>query len=196
VAANPGPARTGAIVIGDATFTVNQDTGCSAFGIDPTAQSFGAGGGTGGPIAVTAGAACSWTATTNDSWITITSGASGTGSGTVGFVVDANTAAARTGTLTIAGQTFTVSQASGCVFTVAPTSFTRDNSAVADLTVSVTAGAGCSWTAVSNNSWIELTAGASGTGSGTVVFSLDRNRGNGRTGSLTVAGTTVTVVQD
>jgi hypothetical protein len=36
---------------------------------------------------------------------------SGTGTGTVNFIVTANLLGARTGTLSIAGQTFTVSQA-------------------------------------------------------------------------------------
>jgi hypothetical protein len=177
-------------------FTVNQDTGCGSFGIQPNSESFGAAGGTGTAIAVTTAAACSWTATTSDPWITITSGTGGIGNGTVTFQVAANLAGARTGTMTIAGQTFTVSQASGCVFTVAPTSFDRDNSAVTGLTIDVTAGAGCSWTAVSHASWIAVTAGGSGNGSGTVVFNLDGNKGKGRTGTLTVAGATVAVVQD
>jgi hypothetical protein len=43
--------------------------------------------------------------------LTITSGASGSGNGTVAFSIAANTGPARTGTLTIAGSTFTVSQA-------------------------------------------------------------------------------------
>jgi hypothetical protein len=45
------------------------------------------------------------------SWITITSGASGTGNGTVSYSLSENTGAKkRTGTLTIAGQTYTVTQ--------------------------------------------------------------------------------------
>jgi hypothetical protein len=48
----------------------------------------------------------------NATFITVTAGASGTGSGTVSYSVAANTATtSRTGTLTIAGQTFTVTQA-------------------------------------------------------------------------------------
>ncbi|RLI01226.1 hypothetical protein DRO38_05415, partial [Candidatus Bathyarchaeota archaeon] len=43
-------------------------------------------------------------------WIHITSGSSGTGSGTVNYSVDENTGSARTGTITIADQTFTVTQ--------------------------------------------------------------------------------------
>ncbi|MGA2434777.1 MAG: BACON domain-containing carbohydrate-binding protein, partial [Bryobacteraceae bacterium] len=67
--------------------------------------------GGGGTIPVNAGAGVAWTASSNDSWITITSGASGTGSGSVSFSLDANGGAARTGTITIAGQTFTITQA-------------------------------------------------------------------------------------
>ena len=37
------------------------------------------------------------------------------------YTVAANTAASRIGTLTIAGQTVTVTQAGACTFTVAPT---------------------------------------------------------------------------
>jgi hypothetical protein len=46
----------------------------------------------------------------NDSFITLTSGNSGSGNGTVNYSVAANPGAARTGTMTIAGHTFTVTQ--------------------------------------------------------------------------------------
>ena len=65
-----------------------------------------------GTIGVTATGAGSWTASTSASWITITGPASGTGNGSVSFIVAANTGAARSGALTINGQTFTVSQES------------------------------------------------------------------------------------
>src|SRR5712692_2511240 len=50
-----------------------------------------------------------------------------------------------------------------CTYSISPTSqsFT---SAAGTSTVAVTAGAGCSWTTVSNAAWITITAGASGTG--------------------------------
>ena len=66
-----------------------------------------------GSLSVTTGSACSWTAVSNVSWVTITAGASGTGPGTVSYSVAANTGAARSGTLTIAGQTVTITQAAG-----------------------------------------------------------------------------------
>ena len=49
----------------------------------------------------------------NDAWITVTGGASGTGNGTTDYSVAANTGGVRTGTCTIAGETFTVNQARG-----------------------------------------------------------------------------------
>src|SRR5205085_2296676 len=58
-----------------------------------------------------AGSGCAWTASSGASWVTITSGASGSGNGTVGYSVAANTGAARSATLTIATKTFTVNQA-------------------------------------------------------------------------------------
>lgn len=89
------------------TFSITSP--CS-YAIAPTAQSFTSAGGNGSSnITTTTG--CTWTATSNANWITINAGnGSGTGNGTVNFTVAANTGDARTGTLTIAGQTFTVMQ--------------------------------------------------------------------------------------
>ena len=67
-----------------------------------------------GTAALTCGASCKWTASSNVPWITISSGTSGTGSGQVQYSVAANTtASSRTGSLTIAGSTFTVNQEAG-----------------------------------------------------------------------------------
>ena len=93
--------------ISDVNFTVTP--GCN-YSINPASANFQVGGGS-NSVTVTATAGCGWTATSNAAWITITSGASGTGNGTVGYSVAANTGAVRAGTITIAGQTFTVNQA-------------------------------------------------------------------------------------
>ncbi|HEY0172525.1 MAG TPA: M36 family metallopeptidase [Pyrinomonadaceae bacterium] len=85
--------------------------GTCTYSISPTSASAPAAGGS-GTVTVTAGAGCGWTASSNAAFIGITSGASGTGSGTVTYSVGANAGTtSRTGTLTIAGQTFTVTQA-------------------------------------------------------------------------------------
>ena len=73
-------------------------------------------GGLTGIVSVTAATGSAWTATSNASWITVTSGSGGNGAGTVVYAVAVNTgASSRTGTLTIAGQTFTVTQAGASV---------------------------------------------------------------------------------
>jgi hypothetical protein len=104
---------------------------------------------------------------------------------------------ARSGTLTIAGQPFTVSQAAGtCVYAITPTSASLGSGAGAGPTVAVTTTAGCAWTATSQASWIAVTPGQSGTGTGSVTFRVTANSGNRRTGTMTIAGRTFTVTQD
>ena len=81
------------------------------YSLTSNSASFGAGA-SDGSVGVTATAGCSWAASSNAAWLTITSGSSGSGDGTVSFSFPANTGEiARPGTLTIAGQTFTVTQA-------------------------------------------------------------------------------------
>jgi hypothetical protein len=88
---------------------VNSAAPCS-FAIGPESQSFHANGGTGN-VVVTAPTNCAWTAVSNAPWIDITGGGAGTGAGTVSYSVDINTGStSRAGTITIAGQTFTVAQ--------------------------------------------------------------------------------------
>lgn len=85
--------------------------GTCTFSINPTSASSPAAGGS-ATVTVTATAGCTWSAVSNAGFIAITAGASGTGNGSVTYNVGANTATtSRTGTLTIAGQTFTVTQA-------------------------------------------------------------------------------------
>ena len=81
------------------------------YAIAPVRETFAAGGG-GGNVTVTAPANCAWTARSNAPWITVTSGATGAGNGTVVYAVAAydGKPKSRTGTLTIAGQTFTIKQ--------------------------------------------------------------------------------------
>ena len=74
---------------------------------------------------VTALAGCAWTGVSNNtSWLTVTSGASGSGGGTVAFSAAANSStSSRSGTLTIAGQSFSVTQPGvACTYAISPTS--------------------------------------------------------------------------
>jgi hypothetical protein len=84
-----------------------------AYSISLSERSFSACGGA-GSVNVTAPSGCAWTATSNAAWLTINSGGAGNGNGVVNYSVAANTGSGqRTGALTIAGQTFTITQAVG-----------------------------------------------------------------------------------
>ena len=175
--------------------TIFGNTGCQ-YAISPTSQTVNASGGN-GSVNVTAPGGCAWTAASNDAWITITSGASGNGNGTLNFSVAANPGSQRTGTITIAGETFTVTQPGGsnCTFNVAPTSQSFGASGGTG-SIGVTTQSGCNWAAVSNAAWITITAGASGTSNGQVSYVVAANNSpNPRTGTMTVAGQTVTITQ-
>jgi hypothetical protein len=62
---------------------------------------------------VSAAAGCEWTATSNASWITVTSGALGSGTSAVVMHVSPNTGGQRSGTAVIAGQIYTITQGAG-----------------------------------------------------------------------------------
>ena len=141
-------------------------------------------GGVGAPVTVTTLAGCPWTATANASWLHITSGAGGTGNDNVTFTVDSSGGTSRTGTLTIAGRTFTVDQ-ERCTATLTP-----ENQSVSSLGgsfyVSLATQTGCAWTATSDAGWLTITNGADGTGEKTVTYLVLPNPGGDRTGRLTV----------
>ncbi len=198
VSANPTTSpRTGTMTIAGLTFTVTQDPTPCAFMISPTSQTFTSTGGT-GSVAVNTQGGCAWTASSNDPFISITSGSSGTGNGAVNYSVAANPVTSpRTGTMTIAGLTFTVTQdALPCVFTISPTSQTFASPGGTG-SVSVTTQTGCAWNATSNAPFINITSGSSGTGNGAVNYSVAANPVTSpRTGTMTIAGLTFTVTQD
>ncbi len=83
------------------------------YSLSSATASFRASGGT-GRVSITTQSNCSWTAKSNVTWITITNGSSRTGSGRLNYSVSPNTSTVnRTGTMTIAGKTYTVKQSAG-----------------------------------------------------------------------------------
>jgi C1A family cysteine protease len=196
VAANTGTgSRTGTMTVAGQTYTITQDGNSCTSSVN---QNFGATGGT-VTLKVTLPSSCTWQATTTDPWIAITSGAAGTGTGTVVFSVAANTAAARAGSMSVAGQTWAVTQDAGgitCTYSISPTSQPFSASAGTG-SVGVISSTGCSWAATSNVGWISVTSGSSGSGNGTVNYSVAANTtASQRTGTITIAGKTFTVTQD
>jgi hypothetical protein len=194
VASNSGGARSGTLTIGGQTFTVNQASGCS-ISISPTSVNAPASGISNGTVNVTAGAGCNWSTTSSASWLDVMGSGNGTGNGSVRYDVNSNSGPARTATLTISGQVFTVNQASGCTFQVTPTTINSVPALGASRNVNVSAPGACPWTATSNVNWITVTSGASDSGNGTVTLSIGANLAGTRSGTVTIAGQTVTVNQ-
>jgi hypothetical protein len=95
---------------------------CS-YSISPTSTNFTVSGGT-GSVSVTTQAGCPWTASSGAVWMTITSGSSGTGNGTVNYSISSNTGSSRTSGSTIAGRVFTVTQSGATTYTITATAGT------------------------------------------------------------------------
>ena len=167
------------------------------YGIGTGAQSFTAAGGTGSvPVTVLPG--CAWQAVSNVPWITISSG-SGSGNGTVAYSVGANTTGSpQTGSFTVGGQTFTVSQTADavCSYVLAPSSATFSRAGGTG-TISVVATNGCPWSAaVANADWVTIQTGGSGSANGNVGYSVQPNAtGNTRVAAIGFAGSQYLVVQ-
>ena len=203
IAANSGAQRNGAISVNFnngqfftfANFNVTQlAPGCS-FSTNPTSANVVSAAGS-GSFALSTTAGCTWSAASNASWITITGGSGGTGSGTVSYSVSANLGPARSGTITAGGQSFTINQASGCTYSLSPASQNiTGNGGIGSFNVT-TSSSICSWSATSNDSWINITGGGVGNGNGTVNFTAATNAtGSSRTGTINVSGQTFTVNQ-
>jgi uncharacterized repeat protein (TIGR01451 family) len=195
--------RVGAVTIPRQTFTISQDSqspplvvGCKyTLTIAPSNQTFDFSGGD-GTVLVNAGSGCTWTAalTTGANFVTIDSGANGTGSGAVKFKIGQNTSnLARSGVLTIAGQTVIIRQTgvqSGttCVLTIDPanTAFAAkggDSAFFVNSSLDT-----CEWKATSSAGFLRVTSDRDQSGSAFITFVLEPNTGNAaRSGTISIA---------
>ena len=149
-----------------------------------------------GSVSISTARDCTWSVSAENNWIAATP-TTGQGSATVSFTVQPNSVpSVRTSALVISSQRVPLSQAAApCHFDL---SRRADIIAAAggQLSVGITTLSGCSWTASSQAAWMSIRSGASGTASGTVVFSVAANDGGQRVGTATVGGQSYTVTQD
>jgi hypothetical protein len=111
VAANPVPfPRVGGITIAQQHVQVNQAAAPCRFELNRLQDTVGAAGGT-LAVAVTTLTGCQWSAASNVPWIVVSSGGTAAASATVALTVSANSGTERVGTVNVAGQTYTVTQA-------------------------------------------------------------------------------------
>ena len=122
-------------------------------------------------------------------WLTIT----GVTNGVVSFSFPANNFTKRTAHIVVLSQSIAVTQFPPLQSSLATTNLWEGPTAGSD---SVVLAANSIWTATANDSWLHLSAAnQSGTGNAMVIFTFDANYGATRTGTLTVAGQTLTVTQ-
>ena len=148
-----------------------------------------------GSVTVTAPGTCGWTATSEASWITGLTPASGQGDGEVQFQVGTNPGAtSRQGSVRFNSVRVSVVQPGGCAVSLSPTK--QDVAAESSTgTVTVTAAPDCAWSAASTTSWLSVTSGASVIGNGIVGFSVATNSGAQRSGTLTIGDQSFVVTQ-
>lgn len=161
-------------------FTVNQEGLNCSYSISPTsinlpvAQHLGT-------FSVIAPAGCFWSANSTEWWISTNS--EGRGNGTVTYLVAANNAAERTGTIHVGGQTFTITQSGqSCTYTVSPMNIVVDRVAQDGL-ITVNTQPGCTWN-IYRETWVSVNK--AGIGPGTATFHVFANPTNSnRTDTIT-----------
>jgi hypothetical protein len=187
-------ARTGTLAIGGETHTINQQgrppTIC-AYELSPGSVVVEHAGAT-GTFAVSAPSDCAWNATSTASWIAVTAGSQGMGSGTVSYGVDRNRDSAdRSATIVLADQAFMVVQLGAppepvpCDYSVAPVQLTSCMEAGTVIT-RIETQASCSWSVSADASWMTITSGSSGSGSADISVAFPANYDAPREGVIMV----------
>lgn len=197
---NPGTATQSlTATIATKTLTITEaGVGCSV-GLSPNSASATSDGGQ-GSVGITTPSGCTYDTTSAPSWISITSGGSGSTSGTLVYNVTPNsTTVQRVGTLTIGGQPFQITQdALACSVTLDTSRLGSPYGPAAGTGFIgiATNGANCAWNASSDSPWAQLNT-AGGTGSGTIGVTIQSNASSvtGRQAVLTINSQTINLQQ-
>lgn len=196
--------REKSLMIAGTAFNVSQSGQAPCvFSLAPESKSFGDQGGR-GDVQISTTSGCDWTAASNASWIMLTGNTRGNGSGVVAYAIANNNGSAqRSGTATIAGRTFAVTQSgeggspepSNCEYSVTPVALARCMPG-GRATASLTTQANCSWTVTTSASWLSLPNGKSGKGSGNIAIAYSDNYDAPREGVVMVRWPTPTAGQN
>lgn len=199
VSQNPtGDRRVAIITVDESQHRIIQEP-CQ-YDTEPASQEFAAAGGEGTFQLITSAVDfCTWSVTTNVSWITILSDQSGTGPAQVSFRVDPNpTGAARAGQIFAEDATFTITQ-EACTYTLS-----RDLIAVNavgqpapgdTLTVDVITDSTCPVQAVADVTWIGVQPIGVSFGNTTLTVSVAANDTNQTRTGLVMVGDAQLVVR-
>lgn len=186
--------RTGIITVAGKDVTVEQEGLSSSLEYDEMIFSTDGGSGT---IDVFPEGNGQWEAISNESWLTIASGESGAGSGSVMVVADpyTQTSQSRTGSVEIAGHTVYITQRGYEVSVTPEVAEVGSNEGAGE--IGVAAPLDAVWEAIATEPWITITGETNGVGEGTVHYSVAANEtGETRTGRIIVSGAEYTITQE
>jgi hypothetical protein len=185
--------RTGTILVDDKVHTIHQ-LGYPAT-ISPSSKQLSASGGA-ATVEVQPQGIVAWSATPDVPWIKVVSGSSGFGNGSVELSIAGNNSVnARSGSVTIAGQTFTVNQ-SGLPLVLDPSTKKLDSTSTSIVIVSVSALSGVTWDPIPQDAWISVIDPGTKSGSSQVTFAVSENQSFlERTGTVDFGQATLTIVQ-
>lgn len=199
---NTAQDRVGSITVAGKAIAVTQAAANCTYAIDPKSATISAQGGN-GTFAVTTG--CIWNLVSNNgNFISVPGGNTvRAGNGTANYTVTPNACVySRGGTITVGT---TSGPALSPVFSLtqegSPSNMTVSPSAVnaapaaSDGRITVTTGFGCTWSATSSESWLQIISG-SGSGNGAITYHLLANNTAPRTGTIRLGNLTITVTQD
>ena len=170
-----GSTRSGTVNINGQPFTITEADSSCTYGVGSTDAP--SSGGT-VQLTVTAPAGCPWSVTASSPAVSVVSGQSGTGNGTVTLSFAPNGGVqAFAPTVQVANATGTLHQASACAYSVTPAQFGNVGGGG---TMAVTSSlAACTWKATSDASWLSVSG--NGTGSGSINYGVEPNTGGPRT---------------
>jgi len=142
---------------------------------------------------------CPWTSSSNCNFVSV-SPSSGSGNATISIAVAENIdTTSRTCIITIAGNTFTITQSGkiapvNCSFSLSSSSATIDSNQQT-INVNLTNAANCSWTSFANCSFVSVTP-SSGNSNANVAMDVAANPDTiSRSCIITIAGKTFTITQ-
>ncbi|MDT7602263.1 MAG: hypothetical protein QOF61_260 [Acidobacteriota bacterium] len=184
---------------GNYSLTLTGSAAACTYTLGSPSRAVGAGGGTFSDAFTTQAGCAAPTVVSNSAFITgVSATVNASGQGSFSYTVAANTtAAARTGTITVGSQTFTVNQDAPCAVDLFP-SVQPFGQAGGTGRFSVFPTAQCSWTVATTTPWIHIIAPSAGvgTGKGRVRYTVDPNGSAAtRTGTITVGTRTFIVTE-
>ncbi|MBL8231757.1 MAG: BACON domain-containing protein [Bryobacterales bacterium] len=184
--------RSAQISAGAVSATIRQEAAACNFRLNTASSWFPPSGGT-YKIDLTAPDACPWSATSPVTWARLTAVSPKPGGFLISVQLEENWYAARTASLRIAGVAYQLQQTGhgwppGCSIRLGsgPSTWFPANTGQSPSTLTVSAPAGCAWTAASNAPWLRITSGEAGVGSGALTYLVQSNSGGTRSAAITV----------